>query len=199
MFNHILEIVEGSNKFMRVFASNGQRINITLNNKPHVYFLTEGRVDIYRKADDLLIFTVYAPYILGIIFMYERDDYHYFKASTDAVLTAIPANELDYLADINNLWKNFFLMTCEITLNFFRRDQRFSSKHAYDIIKNNLEAIWELPENERTQISVFKFVLSRSNISRSSLNKVLKDLQNGGYINIHRGKLLAIKHLPQKY
>lgn len=199
MFNHILEIVEGSNKFMRVFASNGQRINITLNNKPHVYFLTEGRVDIYRKADNLLIFTVYAPYILGIIFMYERDDYHYFKASTDAVLTAIPANELDYLADINNLWKNFFLMTCEITLNFFRRDQRFSSKHAYDIIKNNLEAIWELPENERTQISVFKFVLSRSNISRSSLNKVLKDLQNGGYINIHRGKLLAIKHLPQKY
>lgn len=108
MFNHILDIVEGSNKFMRVFASNGQRINITLNNKPHVYFLTEGRVDIYRKADDLLIFTVYAPYILGIIFMYERDDYHYFKASTDAVLTAIPANELDYLADINNLWKTFF-------------------------------------------------------------------------------------------
>jgi len=199
MFNHILEIVEGSNKFMRVFASNGQRINFTLNNKPHVYFLTEGRVDIYRKADDLLIFTVYAPYILGIIFMYEKDDYHYFKASTDAVLTAIPANELDYLADINNLWKHFFLMTCEITLNFFRRDQRFSSKHAYDIIKNNLEAIWELPEHERTQISVFKFVLSRSNISRSSLNKVLKDLQNGGYINLHRGKLLGIKHLPQRY
>ncbi|HAS1004211.1 TPA: hypothetical protein I3768_004297 [Enterobacter cloacae] len=93
----------------------------------------------------------------------------------------------------------FFLMTCEITLNFFKRDQRFSSKNAYDIIKNNLEAIWELPENERSQISVFKFILSRSSISRSSLNKVLKDLNDGGYINIHRGKLLNIKNLPLKY
>jgi CRP-like cAMP-binding protein len=199
MFKHILEIVENSNKFLRIYASNGQRINFTFNNKPHVYFLTEGKVDLYRKKDDILVFTVYAPYILGIIFMYENDDYHYFKAATDAQLTAIPANELDYLADLNNLWKHFFLMTCEITLNFFRRDQRFSSKNAYDIIKNNLEAIWELPENERTQISVFKFILSRSNISRSSLNKVLKDLHNGGYINIYRGKLLAIKSLPQKY
>ena len=79
MFNHILEIVEGSNKFMRIYASNGQRINFTLNNKPHVYFLTEGRVDIYRKADDILIFTVYAPYILGIIFMFEKDDYITFE------------------------------------------------------------------------------------------------------------------------
>ncbi|HID4702653.1 TPA: helix-turn-helix domain-containing protein, partial [Enterobacter cloacae] len=78
-------------------------------------------------------------------------------------------------------------------------DQRFSSKNAYDIIKNNLEAIWELPENERSQISVFKFILSRSSISRSSLNKVLKDLNDGGYINIHRGKLLNIKNLPLKY
>lgn len=199
MFNHILEIVEGSNKFMRIYASNGQRINFTLNNKPHVYFLTEGRVDIYRKADDIVIFTVYAPYILGIIFMFEKDDYHYFRASTDATFTAIPAKELDSLADSNNLWKHFFLMTCEITLNFFKRDQRFSSKNAYNIIKNNLESIWELPENERTQISVFKFILSRSTISRSSLNKVLKDLHDGGYINIHRGKLLNIKNLPLKY
>ncbi|MBE4947037.1 helix-turn-helix domain-containing protein [Enterobacter cloacae complex sp. P1B] len=199
MFDHILEIVEASNKFIRIYASNGQQIHSTLNNKPHVYFLTEGRVDIYRKTDDILIFTVYAPHILGLFFMFEKNDYHYFRASTDATFTAIPTIELNCLADSNNLWKHFFLMTCEIASNFFKRDQRFSSKNAYDIIKNNLEAIWELPENERSQISVFKFILSRSTISRSSLNKVLKDLNDGGYIKIHRGKLLNIKNLPLKY
>ena len=74
MFDHILEIVEASNKFIRIYASNGQQIHSTLNNKPHVYFLTEGRVDIYRKTDDILIFTVYAPHILGLFFMFEKND-----------------------------------------------------------------------------------------------------------------------------
>jgi len=199
MFNHVLEVVEASNKYMRILASDGQRINFMFNNKPYVYFLTQGKVDIYRKSDDILVHTVYAPYILGVIFLYGNDDYHYFKASTDATLTAIPACELDNLADLNNLWKHFFCLACEITLNLFRRENRFSSKNAYDIIKNNLEIIWELPEDERSKISVFKFILSRSRISRSSLNKVLKDLHNGGYINICRGKLLNVKALPNKY
>ncbi|MGX9837876.1 hypothetical protein ACH32B_18090 [Enterobacter dykesii] len=101
MFDHILEIVEASNKFIRIYASNGQQIHSTLNNKPHVYFLTEGRVDIYRKTDDILIFTVYAPYILGLFFMFEKNDYHYFRASTDAAFTAIPTIELKVMPSID--------------------------------------------------------------------------------------------------
>ncbi|WP_320339062.1 helix-turn-helix domain-containing protein [Enterobacter asburiae] len=48
-------------------------------------------------------------------------------------------------------------------------------------------------------MSIFSFILSRTSISRSSLNKILKDLYKGGYITLNRGKLVALKKLPSKY
>ncbi|WP_420888545.1 helix-turn-helix domain-containing protein [Cronobacter universalis] len=42
-------------------------------------------------------------------------------------------------------------------------------------------------------------MLSRSSISRSSLNKILKELCNGGYIKINRGRLIDMKNLPSKF
>jgi hypothetical protein len=82
---------------------------------------------------------------------------------------------------------------------FFKRDEKFNSKNVYNIIKNNLEVLWELPQNEREKISVFKFIMSRSNISRSSLNNILRELSDGQYIKINRGRLLDMKNLPERY
>ena len=130
---------------------------------------------------------------------HENDIYHHFITATNVKLMAIEESYFSETIEAHNLWKNIFLIAADYARYFFIRDEKFNSKDVYSIIKNNLELLWQYPEDERMQISIFKFILSRSQISRSSLNKILKDLIEGGYIRINRGRLLSMKELPRRY
>jgi CRP-like cAMP-binding protein len=121
------------------------------------------------------------------------------KTTKNSKLIAIEKSHFRELVETHNLWKEVFTITSSLMKAYFKRDERFSSKNVYDVIKNNLEVLWESPPMERKKISIFKYILSRSDMSRSSLSKVLKDLNDGGYITISRGKLLNVRSLPEKY
>ncbi|MFI8319484.1 helix-turn-helix domain-containing protein [Kosakonia cowanii] len=140
-----------------------------------------------------------APAMIGLFSLGENDIYHHFVTATNVKLIAIEESYFSETIEAHNLWKNIFLIAADYARYFFIRDEKFNSKDVYSIIKNNLELLWQYPEDERMQISIFKFILSRSQISRSSLNKILKDLIEGGYIHINRGRLLSMKELPRRY
>lgn len=182
-----------------IYASQNQSIKFRMQNKQYVYYLTEGEIDMHREVDDILLLTMRAPKILGLSLLSSDDCFHYMKTTKNSKLIAIEKNHFRELVETHNLWKEVFTITSSLMKNYFKRDERFSSKNVYDVIKNNLEILWESPPLERKKTSIFKYILSRSDMSRSSLSKVLKDLNDGGYITISRGKLLNVRSLPEKY
>ncbi|AUV00845.1 hypothetical protein C2U51_07430 [Enterobacteriaceae bacterium ENNIH1] len=200
---HELEVVipflESASGSQLIYASENQRIPFTIKNKKYIYFLSEGKVDIHRATDDILLFSLRAPALLGIIALNGENIYHYLKTATDSKLISIEKNSFIELINTQSLWREIYIISTEMANFFFKRDERFNSKNVYNIIKNNLEVLWELPQNEREKISVFKFIMSRSNISRSSLNNILRELSDGQYIKINRGRLLDMKNLPERY
>jgi CRP-like cAMP-binding protein len=176
-----------------IYASQNKSIRFRSQNKQYVYYLTEGEVDMHREVDDILLLTMQAPKILGLSLLNSDECFHYMKTTKNSKLIAIEQAHFCEVIEANNLWKEVFTITSSIVKSYFKRDERFCSKSVYDVIKNNLEVLWDSPPGERKKTSIFKYILSRSDMSRSSLSKVLKDLNDGGYITISRGKLLNVR------
>lgn len=195
----VIAVFENAPQSQLIYASEDQRIPFTVKNKKYIYLLSEGTVDIHRAADNILLFSLRAPALFGIVTLSSENIYHNLKTATNSKLVAIEKNSFIELIDKNSLWREIYIIATEMVSLFFKRDERFNCKNVYNIIKNNLEVLWELPDKEREEISVFKFIMSRSNISRSSLNNVLRELSEGEYIKIHRGRLLYMKSLPERY
>lgn len=191
-----LDNIEGS---FVIYASQNQSIKFKVQNKCYVYYLMDGEVDMHREVDDLLILTMKAPQILGVSLLNADEYFHYIKTTRDSRMIAIEKTHFFERIKARNLWGEIFTITASHMASYFRRDERFCSKSIYAIVKNNLETLWDSPSGERKKTSIFKYILSRSDMSRSSLSKVLKDLNDGGYITISRGKLLNVKSLPDKY
>ncbi|HHL7389265.1 helix-turn-helix domain-containing protein, partial [Escherichia coli] len=54
-------------------------------------------------------------------------------------------------------------------------------------------------EELRSRIGVMNYIHQRTRISRSVVAEVLAALRKGGYIEMNKGKLVAINRLPSEY
>ena len=66
---------------------------------------------------------------------------------------------------------------------------------AREIVIEHLKEIWALDEPERHTTSVYNFILSRNNISRSAVQKVVRELESSGDIKFYRGKLIELNEM----
>lgn len=182
-----------------IYASKDQRVDFYSNGKSYVYFLKNGEVEVHRQIDDIVIVNIRGPAIIGLTSLFSEVSYHYFKCVGNVNLMAVDKMSMIKFIDNNNLWKDAFLIASNAARLSYQHDEIISSKNVYGIVKNHLELLWSMDERERLDTSIFDFVMRRNVISRSSLNKILKDLSSGGYIEIKRGKLFGINKLPIKY
>lgn len=195
--SHILESM--SSKGI-IYASPKQCLYFESDKHHWIYLLTNGEVNICRLSDDLVVQTLAAPAIIGITGLFNNNNYyHYISTNVNSTFVRVKKTEFSNMIDENNLWKDACLLACEKTQLYFKRDELVYTSKVYGVIKNHLEVLWSMPEESRKDISIFNFILSRTSISRSSLNKILKDLYKGGYISLNRGKLIDLKKLPSKY
>ncbi|AYU96062.1 hypothetical protein EEI76_13710 [Enterobacter cloacae] len=162
-----------------------------------VVFIHSGSVSIAR-TDGLIILKYKSPFVIGLAELFSNEEYTiYFNV--DSIYSLIPNSSFIKVADRLGLWKHI----CEILsysnqlLTF--RENSVNRRTKYEIVKAQLEILWGLPPNEREGISLFDFILSQVNISRSSLSKIIAALNEGGYIKTKRGKLIHLSKLPERY
>ena len=182
-----------------IYAAPNQRINFEERKDVYVYLIQSGSVNVRRKHDDIIILTVKGPSILGLTSIFSGVYYHYLSTATECSILAIPRDVAIGYIDERGLWRDTAKVLCQAAQFYYKRDEVISGNTVYDVIKKHLEILWQYSSDERQSISVFDFIMTRSNVSRSSLNKVLKDLSLGGYIIMNRGRLLDMKKLPQHY
>lgn len=193
-------IIKNHKNALKVVVSINKTINFELFGKKCIFYLEEGNVSLHRKEDDLLILKFEAPFIIGIDQLFFDLEYHYIISNSNASLYLLSNEDAVITFDKSKLWKDIaHLITYTMRLNEHRSNNLVENKTIYDIIKIHLETIWELPKNERESISIFNYILKRHKISRSSIAKIVKELNNGKYITTRRGVLVNLNRLPSKF
>lgn len=182
-----------------IISSAKQKLLFDCESEKWVYYLKSGSVNICRLSDDIVIHTVEAPAFLGVTSLFDQCYFHYLYTNIDSAIVRVSLRDFYNMVDESGLWRDVCWLVCSAAHFYYKRDELVYASKVYGVIKNHLELIWSMPEDVRAKLSIFDFILSRTGISRSSLNKVLKELLKGGYINVRRGRLVDMKKLPMKY
>lgn len=164
-----------------------------------IIYLQEGSAGLYYDENDCLISDVNKPSVIGLTYLFFNNHGMYLNFKTKSCLYYINQHDFIKTCDQNQLWKyvSYIIASTERRLSSSPTLSTFRS--AYDIVKFYLESIWRLPPHEREKISVYQYIIERSRLSRSSLHKIIRDLNIGGYIKTERGRLIDVQRLPVKY
>lgn len=163
-----------------------------------VILITAGTVDIWRKHDNLLVATVTAPSILGLQGSDFRYQTHTFRRQHGSEILFLTRNEALEIINENNLLDE--VLTYQSFINDFQtyRDILMVNNSAYEIICMLLTELADYPN--RSEISVEKFILTRTQLARSGVLRILADLRYGGFIEMEKGKLIRLGiPFPQNY
>ncbi|EBK0028747.1 helix-turn-helix domain-containing protein [Salmonella enterica] len=176
----------------------GQIIELPSNFRAIIY-LKEGSAGIYYKENHCLVSENSSPAIIGLTFLFIQNYHMYIRFYSECKAYYINQTEFVKLCDKKQLWRHVSQLIARAERTLHSSPSISAFRNVYDVVKFHLDNIWKLPENERNNISIYKYILERSPISRSSLHKIIRDLNMGGYIKTERGKLLKLIRLPVKY
>lgn len=100
----------------------------------------------------------------------------------------------------HNLWKEVTIVLAYHTSYLIYRDNLILQQRTYNVIRNYLIEMMDLPEDTRRRISILTYIQDRTHLSRSSVLNILSALKKGDYITYARGGyLLSIRTLPANY
>lgn len=185
---------------LKLSVGSNKNINFEPFGKKCIIYLDEGSISLHRKKDSVLLFKFDSPFIVGLDQLFFSTEYYSITPNDNVSLYLLSHEDAIEIFDKDKSWKDIAqLMSYFMGLNEHRSHNLAENRSVYDIIKIHLEIIWALPEAEREKTSVFDYILKRHKISRSSIAKIIKELNNGNYITTKRGVLINFNKLPSKF
>lgn len=181
--------IESSDKSYLVEMRKNQRLDLRKNGE--IAYLKKGSVSVHRAEDSLLTFTIKAPAVIGIAQMMHNNVTHFFRCSTNCSLSILDIESAVELFSVKQLWDKAYELLTNYIHCYFARENFFHKENVKEMVTEYLNEIWSLDESERN-ISVYTYILNRSNISRSAIHKSIADLISSGYITVQRGRLVNI-------
>ena len=166
------------------------------NDEPSTLVLQTGIIEIYRRADELLIGIATAPFILGLAAGMQE---YRVVAKNPCTGFYLPASTSLQLIQQSALWKEAFCWLSWIKSILEKRDRQLVGNNSYHQIRAMLLNMAEWDETLRSKIGVMNHIQQSTRISRSVVAEVLAALRQGNYINMSRGKLVSINRLPTEY
>ncbi|MGK4353398.1 helix-turn-helix domain-containing protein [Enterobacter cloacae] len=166
------------------------------NDEPSTLVLQTGIIEIYRRADELLIGIATAPFILGLAAGMQE---YRVVAKNPCTGFYLPASTSLQLIQQSSLWKEAFCWLSWIKSILEKRDRQLVGNNSYHQIRAMLLNMAEWDETLRSKIGVMNHIQQSTRISRSVVAEVLAALRQGNYINMSRGKLVSINRLPTEY
>ncbi|MFQ3380326.1 helix-turn-helix domain-containing protein, partial [Escherichia coli] len=111
----------------------------------------------------------------------------------------LPAKQTITLIEQNQLWRDAFYWLAWQNRILELRDVQLIGHNSYEQIRATLLSMIDWNEELRSRIGVMNYIHQRTRISRSVVAEVLAALRKGGYIEMNKGKLVAINRLPSEY
>ncbi|MFV9075034.1 helix-turn-helix domain-containing protein [Serratia fonticola] len=165
-----------------------------------IYLILEGRVDIHRVHDSMVMATAKAPVILGVTNQTIADsDEFFFSSKTRAVFGIIPMKTFKEVVEKAGLWGSYATYLTFIIKYMSVHSSEITALSAYEIIRNQLINLEDESDYFRLNANAAQYIQERTLLSRSGIMHVLSQLKKGGYIIIENGVLIKVIRLPQKY
>ncbi|MEX2976658.1 helix-turn-helix domain-containing protein [Serratia fonticola] len=180
-------------------AKRGQQFPLVLNGERMCFSLIQGKCDIKRQRDSLLIDSSDAPIILGISLLWGYSSHFIIQAKNTIEYMYFSQNAFLLHVEKYNLWKQASYSSMYVTTKLAEYIPLNIAISSYESICNQLRALNDENFETRATTSALKYIQERTSLSRSGIMKTLSELNAGGYITIKRGILIKINKLPEKY
>lgn len=161
--------------------------------------ILSGTVSLHRD-ESILVGIAQAPFIIGLAEGVMKNEAKY-TLMTEGECTgfSLPSSQAMTLIDQNNLWRDAFCWLVWHSRIMELRDQQLIGNNSYEQIRAMLLSMNDWDEQLRSRIGVMNYIQQKTCISRSVVAEVLAALRKGGYIEMKKGKLVCINHLPSEY
>lgn len=175
--------------------------NITLmdeNNAFKVLLLLEGRIDIWRDHDQLLVVTITPPFVLGLQGSAFRYSGHSFKTSAQTTIRLVERETAFKFIEQQQLFMEVMQYQSYVNDHIAYLNSIMVNSTVYEMVCTRLLELAAHPDYQK--INACDYILKRTHLARSGVMKLLADLRFGGYIDTKGGKLVSLlKPFPKKY
>lgn len=164
-----------------------------------IYLFFDGRLSLIRDDDKLYLGHTTQKTVVGIINHFHPLHQYAWRAEQASQLGCLPAAAAFDLVSQQGMWMEMMQV---ISFHFFyilKRDNRLTGHDSYTVIRNLIMELMQLPENIRQQLPLASYIQKYTKLSRSNVMRILRELKNGNYIETHRGFLIRVNKLPEKY
>lgn len=167
--------------------------------KGFIYLFREGRISLIRDDDNLLLAHTSSKSIFGIINHFHPLHHYSYRADITSHFGCLPIPLAFEMVSKSEMWMALMRIISYQFSHIIARDTRLTGHDSYTIIRNIILELMQLPENIRKQLPLANYIMKHTKLSRSNIMRILRDLKAGHYIETHRGILLSVNKLPDKY
>ena len=162
--------------------------------------LNHGATSFLRHNDRILYGILQGPMIFGLsAIMSKKQNEYELVAETECEGYYIPARETLLLLERKQLWREAFQWIAWLNEMYEMRDSQLIGRNNYQQICSTLLMINSWEPLLRSRIGVLNYIHQRTHISRTVVANILSELRKGNYIQMEKGKLVGITHLPHDY
>ncbi|MEG1123193.1 MAG: hydrogen peroxide resistance inhibitor IprA [Citrobacter sp.] len=168
-------------------------------NHDDTFIILNGVISL-RRDENILVGIAQAPFIMGLADGVMKNDVQY-KLMTESNCDGyhLPASQTINIIEQYQLWREAFCWLAWQNKILELRDLQLIGHNSYKQIRATLITMIEWDETLRLRIGVMNYIHQRTRISRSVVAEVLAALRKGGYIEMNKGKLVSVNHLPSEY
>ncbi|MDR1750477.1 MAG: helix-turn-helix domain-containing protein [Enterobacter cloacae] len=194
------KIVEQIAPFATSFRANkGEILRYYSGNKRTCYLLHQGSVTLNRRGDGMVLNSEQATFILGVSNQFSQSENLYIRVNENALMSRLSLERFNLLIESFNLWESMCKVLIYTASRVYEHCTLVSQMSSYEIIRFQLLELMNESERIRTSMTAANYIKNRTYLSRSGIMRILAELRQAGYIEVNRGILVAINHLPLKY
>jgi len=165
-----------------------------------ILFFSEGSILLHREKNDVLMELVSSPTLIGMANVFHKSHIEYrITTQTDCQGFSLPVSQAFEVIEKNKLWQQACHWTTYLLRSFEQRDANFVGATTYSQIRATLLLMDSWSPDLRARTGVINFIQKRTKISRSVIAEILSALRKGNYIEMEKGKLKSVSHLPSSY
>lgn len=174
-----------------IYAING--------NEKNLYLFAEGVFTFIRANDGLVLSSVRGELVYGIAECLRPRGGWFLRVENTCQARVIPAEKAFEVFTQQQLWEPVAHLLAWFVQMYSLREEHLVGVTAYVMIRSKLLELHSLPPDSRNGINVADYIQERTQLARSTIMAILGELRRGSYVEIKRGKLVDIKHLPKDY